>query len=155
MERETQELELEIFRMVIHTNRMLERVMDMAFRQDGLTYKQWLVLAGMGTIPGGPPSLGEVSSVIGTSHQNVRQIADQLERKGFIEMVRDPKDRRVLRLSTTEKNARFWESRNADHAARVLGLFTGLGDDEIAQLHDLMSRFELNVLDEYRRIGDG
>jgi DNA-binding MarR family transcriptional regulator len=150
-----QERALDFFRMLIPTNRMLERIMDKAFRQDGLTYKQWLVLAGMGSIPGGPPSLGEVASVIGTSHQNVRQIAGQLERKGFIEMERDPEDRRVLRLSTTEKNARYWEGRDAVHASRVLELFKGLGDEEIALLHDLMARFEENVLEEHRSIADG
>ena len=140
------------FRMLIQSNRMLERIMDAEFRQDGLTYKQWLVIAGINSIPGGPPSLGEVAGVIGTSHQNVRQLANQLEGKGFIDISRDPEDGRVLRLVTTAKNARHWASKDAGHARRVLGMFEGLEDGEVSSLHDLMERFSENVVREYQRV---
>ena len=36
-----------------------------------------------------PPTLKELSELMGTSHQNVKQIALKLERKGFISILRD------------------------------------------------------------------
>ncbi len=41
-----------------------------------------------------PPTLNELSDIMGSSHQNVKQILLKLEKKGFISTVPDEKDKR-------------------------------------------------------------
>ena len=49
------------------------------------------------------PTINELSEVMASSHQNVKQILLKLEKKGFIEMIPDEKDRRKQRIVITEK----------------------------------------------------
>lgn len=55
------------------------------------------------------PTISVVAQVLGMTHQNVKQIASVLERKGFIEITVDPADRRARRLQLTPHHHRFWE----------------------------------------------
>ena len=42
-----------------------------------------------------PPTLNELSEILGSSHQNVKQILLKLEKKGFVQFKADTNDRRV------------------------------------------------------------
>ncbi|MCF7804962.1 MAG: MarR family transcriptional regulator [Candidatus Marinimicrobia bacterium] len=100
----------------------------------GLTTKQWLLLATMEHFPGGPPTLGEASEAYGSSYQNVRRIASDLEMAGFIKLKNDPEDKRTLRLHLTDKNRAFWAERDSEAQAFVNHLFGSLTDEEVGQL---------------------
>lgn len=77
----------------------LTRRVEAALGEVGLTAPQWLLLAVLDRMfPGRAPSLTEAAAAYGTSRQNVRQIAEQLDRRGFLTIERDGSDRRVLRL---------------------------------------------------------
>jgi len=117
----------------------LQYIIDKELQKDQLTTKQFLLIAAVEKAFEGPPSLKEVAYVLGTSHQNVKQIANQLERKGFIVMEKDPKDKRVTRLKVTEKNRRYWDSKAGDHEEIVLGLFSYLSEEEITFLHSTVN----------------
>ena len=94
-----------------------------------------------------PPSLKEVAYALVTSHQNIKQIANQLQRKGFIALEKDSDDRRVTRLNVTEKNRRYWDSRAGEHEKIVLGVFSFLSEKEIVFLHSTVNKM-LSGLDE-------
>ena len=49
------------------------------------------------------PTINELSDVMASSHQNVKQILLKLEKKGFIEMISDERDRRKQRIVITKK----------------------------------------------------
>ena len=48
-----------------------------------------------------------MASLMGSSHQNVKQIALKLEKKGYIEISKDKKDGRSLRLLFTKKAMKY------------------------------------------------
>ncbi len=73
-----------------------------------------------------------------TSHQNVKQMADQLVQRGYLKIVRDRNDRRILRLKTTEKNALFWSSKRGEHEEFMVRLFNSLNPDELMELNHLL-----------------
>jgi len=56
-----------------------------------------------------PPTLNELSDVMGSSHQNVKQILLKLEKKGFVATVPDEKDRRKQRIYVTDACRDFME----------------------------------------------
>jgi len=43
----------------------------------------------------------------------VKAIASNPQKRGFIDIYRDERDRRVLRLRKTEENRRYWEMRES------------------------------------------
>lgn len=48
------------------------------------------------------PSIQEVADVLSTTHQNAKQLATQLESRGFLKIERDNDNRRILRLRVTD-----------------------------------------------------
>ena len=50
-----------------------------------------------------PPTLRELSEVLGSSHQNVKQILLKLRKKDFIKFVPDENDKRKQRIVLTDK----------------------------------------------------
>jgi DNA-binding MarR family transcriptional regulator len=135
------------FAKIFLLNNKLQYIIDKELLKDQLTTKQFLLIAAIEKAFDRPPSLKEVAHVLGTSHQNAKQIANQLQRKSFIALVKDPDDRRVTRLQVTEKNRRYWDSRAGEHEEVVLGLFSFLGEEEIVSLHSTVNKM-LSGLDE-------
>jgi len=140
METDTNIAVFDLFGQIFYLGNRMQYIVDAELRKDGLTTKQFLMVAAIEKLFDRPPSLNEVADVLSTSHQNARQLVNQLERKGFIEVTRDEKDRRVLRLGLTEKNRQYWDSRAGVHAAFVLSLFDSLDEDEIVTFHGLFRK---------------
>lgn len=121
----------------------MQYVTDQVFQRDGLTTKQWLVSLAIEQGFEYPPSLSEVADILSSSHQNIRQIANQLEKKGFLEYFKDPDDRRVLRLKTTDKSKEYYESKSQEHLRYVLNIFEGFSDQETIEFHEhIMSLYK-------------
>ncbi len=119
-------------------SRRFEYITDSILKKDGLTTKQWLTLAVISRVFDEMPSISQVAELLSTSHQNIKQIAHQLEKRGFLEMARDENDKRRWLLRVTQKNQEFWDSREQDHAKAVLSLFAPLSDREVRQFHRIL-----------------
>lgn len=87
-----------------------------------------------------PPMIGAVATGLSMTHQNVKQIARVLERKGFLKIEIDALDRRARRLVTTLRHRRFWARRNPDDFARVQAWTAGLNDKEVAEAVHLLRK---------------
>jgi DNA-binding MarR family transcriptional regulator len=121
----------------------LDRLGDVVLAPLGLTTKQWLLLAVVQTgFAGRRPTLTEAAALYGSSRQNVKAIAAGLEGAGYLRIVRDPADRRALRLVVTDRVAVFaspeWRAREAAFLSFAFG---DLQPDEIARLADLLERW--------------
>jgi len=89
---------------------------------------------------GTAPSISEATAVSGTSRQNVKQVALQLERRGWLRVEPDPVNRRMLRLVLTHKRAVFGDPAvQADQAAFVLSVSGGLTSDERLTLLNMVT----------------
>lgn len=67
-----------------------------------------------------PPTLKELSKVMGSSHQNVKQILIKLQKNGFLYLQPDEKDKRKQRIFLTEKTGQFCMSHD-EESQRVIG----------------------------------
>lgn len=115
----------------------LQVLMDQ--RMDDLTAKQWFVLMMMGFYDH-DPSLIEMAKVCDTSYQNIKQIVIKLEKKGYLLLQEDSKDKRIKRLIATEK-VDLWEQKNSPMAQQfVHQMFETFSIDEIEQLSQLLQR---------------
>jgi DNA-binding MarR family transcriptional regulator len=128
------------FRLIVLLAQELRTLMDQILRADGLTTQQAALITVVEAI--GAPSLSQAATALGTTHQNAKQIATALERKGFLRIDPDETDRRVRRLVTTARSRSYWKRRSpADHE-RVLGWFADLSEREAETLFELLLRVE-------------
>ena len=141
--RPTEALRAELFGSVFVLAQHLARRSDRALEPLGLTTKQWLLLAALSrAFPGAAPTLSEAAAAYGSSRQNVKKIAEQLEAAGWLRIAKDADDGRALRLVLTAKVAVF--DRPAGRARQIAlfeELFGGLDAASLAALHRHVKRW--------------
>ena len=92
-----------------------------------------------------PPTLRELSEILGSSHQNVKQILIKLERKGFVAFLPDEADRRKQRIVLTRRCREFCD-RNDDMSRKIMErLFDGVSEREIASAIQTLMKIESNM----------
>ncbi len=136
-------LRAEVFGSVFLLAQYLARRGDEALEPLGLTTKQWLLLAIVARrFPGQHPTLTEAALWYGSSRQNVKAIAGQLEVRGYLRLEADPEDRRALRLHLTRKASVFDAPAEAARLAGVLGeLLAGFDGEDLTTLRALLRRW--------------
>ena len=95
-----------------------------------------------------PPTLNELSDVMGSSHQNVKQILLKLEKKGFVEFVADEKDRRKQRIHVTDACRDFLEKNdnNGQQSQYIIGrIFDGVDEASLNATIQTVMRMERNL----------
>src|SRR5688572_8817506 len=73
------------FRLIALVAQRLRYRLDRHLREDGLTTQQGFLLTVVRNR--GRPTLGEVAKAMATTHQNAKQVAAALERKGMLTIV--------------------------------------------------------------------
>ena len=95
-----------------------------------------------------PPTLNELSDVMGSSHQNVKQILLKLEKKGFVSTVPDEKDKRKQRISVTDKCMAFLDrnDNNGQQSRYIIGrIFDGIDDKSLQTTIQTIMKMERNL----------
>jgi DNA-binding MarR family transcriptional regulator len=108
----------------------LQVIGDQYLGSVGITTKQWLLTAMISQFRDSPPTLSEVAELMGSSRQNVKQLALKLEGKGFLNIQKDEKDARALRLKLTEKSKTFWGKREKQDNQFIQDLFKDFSEEE-------------------------
>ena len=95
-----------------------------------------------------PPTLKELSEILGSSHQNAKQLLLKLEKKGFVEFVPDENDRRKQRIVLTKYCRRFC-MRNDELSARIMTkMFDGIPEKDIQITIKTITSIEKNLTRE-------
>lgn len=127
------------FRLLMVTGIRLRGLLDRALAPSGLTAQQGALLSWIEARPT-PPTISEVAAGLGMTHQNVKQIAVAVQRKGFLEIRVDELDRRARRLVLTEAHHQFWTQRNPGDLTAVQGWMAVWTDDEVHRALALLFR---------------
>ena len=95
-----------------------------------------------------PPTLNELSDVMGSSHQNVKQILLKLEKKGFVTFVADDKDKRKQRILVTDSCRDFLEENdnNGKQSQYIIGrIFDGVDEKDLITTIQTIMKMERNL----------
>ena len=95
-----------------------------------------------------PPTLNELSDVMGSSHQNVKQILLKLEKKGFVTFVPDESDRRKQRILVTDACRAFLEQNdnNGQQSQYISGrIFEGIDERSLNSTIQTIMKMERNL----------
>ena len=111
-----------------------------------ISWKQFFAIICIDLCPNSP-TVKELAEVIGSSHQNVKQILIKLEKKGYIQTLSDETDKRKQRIVLTEKTRTFCESHDEESEKIVHGIFAGIDPQEIAITIKTIMQMEKNLED--------
>lgn len=139
-----------VFRLLIILGGQLRALMDRRLESSGITTQQAALLAIAGAADA-PLTQGELASSLGVSHQNVRQLADALERKRLLEVRVDPDDRRSRQMLPTKAVQRLFARRNPGDFEAVAGWLSALDDREVETLVALLRRLGKSIAEERSR----
>jgi DNA-binding MarR family transcriptional regulator len=132
------------FRLLMVTGIRLRGLLDRALAPSGLTAQQGAMVSWI-EAQSAPPTISAVAAGLGMTHQNVKQIAVALERKGFLEIRVDEGDRRSRRLILTETHHQFWSRRNPGDLAAVQDWVAVWTDHEVHQALGLLRRLHRHL----------
>ncbi len=94
------------------------------------------------------PTINELSDVMGSSHQNVKQILLRLEKKGFVSTIVDKKDKRKQRIIVTDTARTFLEENdnNGQQSQYIIGrIFEGIDEKSLMGTIQTIMKMERNL----------
>ncbi len=112
-----------------------------------ITMKQWFLIVMVAQFEEKPPTLTEVAEFMGSSRQNVKQLALKLEKRKFMRIEKDEKDNRALRLVLTEECNQFFSNRRHREQAFLDELYKGFEEAELDALYKNMYKLGENVFE--------
>ena len=133
-----------LFGLLFALQNRLQAVGDTFYEE--ITCKQFFLMACMNLFQGEAPTVQDLAQVMGSSHQNVKQIINKLEQKGFLKVEPDEKDGRKLRISLTEYAMVTGEKYRAKEEEFMTGLFDGVEAEEAKQAFFTLSKMEENLM---------
>ena len=77
------------------------------------------------------PSINELAEIVGSSHQNVKQLLIKLENKDFVEIYIDEMDKRKQRIRMTEYCKRFCEKNDIATGGIMEKMFAGITEEQL------------------------
>ena len=92
------------------------------------------------------PTISETAKVFGTSRQNLKQVAESLQKKAFIDIKPDANDFRIQRISLTGKHEHFFLGEENEQWQKdfINSLFEGFSEEELKMFNGFMDRLILN-----------
>ncbi|MCR4989434.1 MAG: MarR family transcriptional regulator [Lachnospiraceae bacterium] len=94
------------------------------------------------------PTINDLSDVMGSSHQNVKQILLRLEKKGFVATVADDKDKRKQRIVVTDAARTFLNENdnNGEQSQYIIGrIFDGISEKDLKTTIQTIIKMERNL----------
>lgn len=111
-----------------------------------ITIKQWLVTAVIAQFGEKEPKLSDIALLIGSSHQNVKEIILKLSKKGFINIKKDAEDFRSYRLELTEEYYLFITNRQEEIKIFLNELFKDFSNEDIELIQECFNKLHARIL---------
>ncbi|SFH59000.1 DNA-binding transcriptional regulator, MarR family [Tindallia magadiensis] len=130
-----------IFGSIFLLSNRLQVLGDQMLAEEDMTLRQWfltVMILQFDEKPG--PTLGDVAKLMGSSHQNVKQLALKLQQKEFLILEKDEVDARMLRLRLTDKSKDYWEEKKAEQNQFLQKLYKNASDEEIKKTVSLFKK---------------
>ncbi|MDD6812615.1 MAG: MarR family transcriptional regulator [Lachnospiraceae bacterium] len=91
------------------------------------------------------PTINELSEIMASSHQNVKQILIKLEKKGFVKMMVDERDKRKQRIVLTKKCDDFCKRNDQESAIRMNQMFEDISEEQLITTIHTIIQMEKNL----------
>ncbi len=130
--------------LLVVANRM-ETLLERELKEFDITAKQWFLSIVVENLFQKPPTMKEAAKQMGSSHQNVKQVALKLEQKGLLKLEKDKKDARVTRILLTEQSYLFWQKMEPKGSEFTKNLFSDINSEELKGGRALLQKMLINL----------
>lgn len=128
---------------ICSTSHAFRRALNTELEKEGITFRQWEVLAWI-AFEGGLSQV-ELADRLGIEAPTLVGILDRMERDGWLDRYSCPNDRRRKRIRATEKVESVW-AKMVDCARRVRATArAGLSEEELDTLKSICERIRTNL----------
>ena len=93
------------------------------------------------------PTIKELAEIMGSSHQNVKQILLKLEKKGFVSIIVDENDKRKQRIELTDYCRNFCEQNDGQTKHIMKKMFDGVSEEQLQIAIQTIIQIEDNLKD--------
>ena len=93
-----------------------------------------------------PPTVKELAEIMGSSHQNVKQILLKLEKKGFVSITVDEQDKRKQRTRLTTYCQEFCMKNDELSMDIMKKMFEGISEEQIRVTIQTIIQMEDNLI---------
>jgi MarR family 2-MHQ and catechol resistance regulon transcriptional repressor len=128
---------------LLRANRAVAARLEPRLAACGLTLTQFGVLELL--LHKGPLHQREIGRKVLTSPGNVTDVIDKLEARGLVERLRDPADRRMMRVALSGHGRMVIEDLFPRHAADIARTMSGLSRDELGTLAALLRKLGMEA----------
>ncbi|MCQ2010902.1 MAG: MarR family transcriptional regulator [Sporolactobacillus sp.] len=125
----------------------IDTLLQHEFKRFDVTTKQWFLSVVIDNLFDEAPTIKEAAREMGSSHQNVKQIALKLEEKGLLVLEKDQNDARVTRLKLTKHSMDFWSDLRNEGLVFTQALFKGVIDEDIHTARRVMRQVFKNLFE--------
>lgn len=91
------------------------------------------------------PSIKELAEIMGSSHQNVKQILLKLEKKGFVHLTVNENDKRKQRIELTSYCRDFCAKNDKISADLMKKMFEGISEEQLQATIQTILQIEDNL----------
>lgn len=130
--------------LLVAANR-LDTMLERELKEFGLTAKQWMLAVVIHNLFVSPPTIKQAGAAMGSSHQNVKQMAMKLQEKGLLQLEKDPRDGRVTRLRLSEDSQGLWEMSKPRGELFMSGVFSSISQEDLAGTRRTLEQLMLNL----------
>ena len=109
-----------------------------------LTLKQFMLLS-VARQTEAPLTLTQLGRLLGCSRQNVKKLAEALERKGFLTITTSPRDPRAACIRPTERAETYFRTEFPTYAAELDELFAVYSPEEVTALFTLLTKLYAGI----------
>lgn len=91
------------------------------------------------------PTIKELAEIMGSSHQNVKQILLKLEKKGFVDILIDKDDKRKQRVFLTKSCMEFCGANDEKSEMVIRTMFSGISEEQVQLTIKTIMQMEDNL----------
>lgn len=133
------------FASILICSNMLENMFNSSQNsEDSLTSKQWLLMAIISSFKE-MPTLSMTGEKMGCSRQNIKQIAQILRKKGYVDFCKSEGDRNTIRLCPTDKWWIYCRESDDETSAILDNIFAGFSDAQVAEFFKSFAKIKDNI----------
>ena len=140
------------FGIIFNVANQCQSVLDSHLAPYDITTKQWYLSVIVNALFDSPPQISDVAKAMNTSHQNVKVIAEKLEKKGHLIFMPDEADQRKVRLKMTKQSMDFWEKLTPQSEEAMENIFSGIEPEQLRLFNDTLTKM-LDNLDRMKENG--
>lgn len=134
-----------IFALLLIISNKMNTLLERELKEFDVTTMQWFLSETIHSLFDYPPTMKEVAGKMGSSHQNIKQVALKLQQKGLLKLEKDKKDARVTRLRLTEQSRDVWGKTDLKGKIFRENMFKEMNKKDIATTKALLEKMLLNL----------